>query len=61
MRIADPEAMERFSAQTLDKQIIKRLEQVGDLTGPVVFMTSDAGNFITGQSINVDGGPFINL
>jgi 3-oxoacyl-[acyl-carrier protein] reductase len=48
--------MKHFHAQTLEKQIIKRLEQVGDLAGSMVFMAPDASDFITGQSINVDGG-----
>jgi NAD(P)-dependent dehydrogenase (short-subunit alcohol dehydrogenase family) len=56
LSIADPEAIPKFKQQTLDKQIIKRLEQPSDLSGTVVFLSSDASDFITGQSINVDGG-----
>jgi NAD(P)-dependent dehydrogenase (short-subunit alcohol dehydrogenase family) len=56
LSIADPTAMEHFHAQTLEKQIIKRLEQPEDLSGTVIFFASDSSDFITGQSINVDGG-----
>jgi 3-oxoacyl-[acyl-carrier protein] reductase len=56
LNIDEPEAMTAFKRQTLDKQIIKRHEVPADLAGPLVFLTSDASDFITGQSINVDGG-----
>lgn len=35
---------------------IKRAEQPQDVAGLVVFLASDASNFITGQTIVVDGG-----
>ena len=35
---------------------IKRPEEAKDLAGTVVFLASDDAAFITGQTINVDGG-----
>ncbi|MGZ3612774.1 MAG: SDR family oxidoreductase, partial [Thermodesulfobacteriota bacterium] len=32
------------------------LEQPNDLLGAVIFLASDESNFITGQTILVDGG-----
>jgi len=55
-QIADPETVAGFKRQLLDMQIIKRNEQPEDLAGTVVFLASDASDFITGQTINVDGG-----
>jgi NAD(P)-dependent dehydrogenase (short-subunit alcohol dehydrogenase family) len=46
---------ERFQA-VANMQAIKRVEQPEDLVGTVAFLTSDDAAFITGQSINVDGG-----
>jgi NAD(P)-dependent dehydrogenase (short-subunit alcohol dehydrogenase family) len=43
---------------TWDYQAIKRLGEPEDVTGAVVFLTSDAASFITGQSIVVDGGQY---
>lgn len=37
-------------------QVIKRREQPSDLTGAVVFFASDESDFITGQSLVIDGG-----
>jgi NAD(P)-dependent dehydrogenase (short-subunit alcohol dehydrogenase family) len=37
-------------------QVIKRPEVPADLVGTVSFLTSDDVAFITGQTINVDGG-----
>ena len=37
-------------------QAIKRVEVPDDLVGTVSFLTSDDAAFITGQTLNVDGG-----
>jgi (S)-1-phenylethanol dehydrogenase len=37
-------------------QAIKRVEVPEDLIGTVSFLTSDDAAFITGQTLNVDGG-----
>jgi NAD(P)-dependent dehydrogenase (short-subunit alcohol dehydrogenase family) len=37
-------------------QAIKRVEVPGDLAGALSFLTSDDAAFITGQTLNVDGG-----
>jgi len=47
-----PDALEA-NAQ---RRIFKRLETGADLIGTVLFLCSDASAFITGQTLNVDGG-----
>ena len=47
-------------AAMLQQQCIKRPETPGDLVGTVVFLASDDAAFITGQTINVDGGLILN-
>src|SRR5258708_3165748 len=41
---------------TWEQQAIKRLGEPEDVTGAVLFLTSDDAAFITGQAIVVDGG-----
>ena len=38
------------------KPALGRLGQPEDVVGPVCFLASDASAFVTGQSLNVDGG-----
>ena len=38
-----------------------RLGQPDDLVGPTVFLASDLANYVTGASLLVDGGVFVNL
>jgi 3-oxoacyl-[acyl-carrier protein] reductase len=54
--LADPETVARIREWVLDQQIIKRHEEPADLTGTVVFLASEDSDFITGQTINVNGG-----
>jgi 3-oxoacyl-[acyl-carrier protein] reductase len=54
--IADPQTVARIRAWVLEQQIIKRSEEPADLAGTVVFLASDDSDFITGQTINVNGG-----
>ena len=43
---------------TWEQQAIKRLAEPEDVTGAVLFLTSDDAAFITGQAIVVDGGQY---
>src|SRR5262245_33475869 len=54
--IADPETVARLRSWVVDQQIIKRSEEPADLAGTVVFLASEDSDFITGQTINVNGG-----
>jgi meso-butanediol dehydrogenase/(S,S)-butanediol dehydrogenase/diacetyl reductase len=44
--------MEEFSAGI----ILGRVAQPADIAAVALFLASDASNYLTGQSINVDGG-----
>jgi NAD(P)-dependent dehydrogenase (short-subunit alcohol dehydrogenase family) len=35
---------------------LKRIGELEELVGPAVFLSSDAGNYVTGQTLFVDGG-----
>jgi Enoyl-(Acyl carrier protein) reductase len=47
---------EEQKRSTWGQQAIKRLGEPEDVTGAVLFLTSDDAAFITGQAIVVDGG-----
>lgn len=53
---AGPEGFEAMCQQLIDMQIVKRSEEPRDLVGTILFLASDASEFISGQTINVDGG-----
>ncbi len=49
---ADPELSARNAAQTC----IGRNGEVHDMDGPMMFFCSNASNYVTGQTLFVDGG-----
>ena len=54
--MADAETVSHIRAAVLEQQIVKRAELPSDLAGALVFLASDESDFITGQTINVNGG-----
>ena len=52
---SQPDEMKRA---TWEQQAIKRLAEPEDITGAVLFLTSDDASFITGQALVVDGGQY---
>ena len=52
-----PQSEEQKRA-TWEQQAIKRLGEPEDITGAILFLTSDDAAFITGQPIVVDGGQY---
>jgi NAD(P)-dependent dehydrogenase (short-subunit alcohol dehydrogenase family) len=49
----DPEGYSRF---VLERQALKRRGSARDIAGVLMFFASDAAGFVTGQTLNVDGG-----
>ena len=52
-----PQSEEQKRA-TWEQQAIKRMAEPEDITGAVLFLTSDDASFITGQALVVDGGQY---
>jgi NAD(P)-dependent dehydrogenase (short-subunit alcohol dehydrogenase family) len=47
---------DEYSQWVLDQQSVKRRGTPGDIGNLVVFLSSDASSFITGQTVVIDGG-----
>lgn len=47
---------EHFVHEVLSRTPLKRIGELQDLVGPVVFLSSEAANYMTGQTLFVDGG-----
>lgn len=45
-----------YTQRILDSQAVKRRGRPADIANALMFLASDASSFITGQTINVDGG-----
>ena len=54
--MADAETVAHIRALVLEQQIVKRGEEPRDLTGALVFLASADSDFISGQTVNVNGG-----
>ena len=55
--LADAEKRARMEARVP----LGRLGEPEDLAGPIVFLASDMARYVTGASLLVDGGAFVNL
>jgi NAD(P)-dependent dehydrogenase (short-subunit alcohol dehydrogenase family) len=57
---ATPKVVDNFPSDMIDKEsqdgALKRRQVANDLVGAIVFLSSDDAGFITGQTINIDGG-----
>ena len=56
MNEADIVANERIYKHIVGKTPMRRLGEVGELVGPLVFLASDASSYMTGQTLVIDGG-----
>jgi 3-oxoacyl-[acyl-carrier protein] reductase len=56
--LATASQADEMKRATWEQQAIKRLGQPEDITGAVLFLTSDDAAFITGQAIVADGGQY---
>ncbi len=49
-------ATKEMNEMVVGRRSLKREEQAEDLTGVITFLSSDESDFVTGQTIVVDGG-----
>jgi len=49
----DPEG---YNRHVLDRQAVKRRGEPADIANALIFLCSDGAGFITGQTLNIDGG-----
>lgn len=54
--LANPEKWGRFMEMAPQARLIKRDQQPEDLVGALIFLASSDSDFMTGQSITIDGG-----
>ncbi|KAF9457063.1 hypothetical protein BDZ94DRAFT_287807 [Collybia nuda] len=54
-------ADEKKREYTVNRTVLGRLGAPDDISGPVVFLASDLAKYVTGASLLVDGGLFVNL
>jgi NAD(P)-dependent dehydrogenase (short-subunit alcohol dehydrogenase family) len=56
----NPSYTDDYYKATVNTRCIKRIEMPEDLTGTIVFLSSEDSDMITGQTIVVDGGSVFN-
>jgi NAD(P)-dependent dehydrogenase (short-subunit alcohol dehydrogenase family) len=54
--LIDSDQLAPLRDQWLTMTPMRRLAEVSDLTGPAVFLASDAARYMTGHDLVVDGG-----
>ena len=48
-----------YLAKTTERAPLRRIGEPNEIAGAVVFLASPAGNFMTGQTLVIDGGRVI--
>jgi 3-oxoacyl-[acyl-carrier protein] reductase len=48
--------MIRFRQSSVDLRALKRIQTPNDVVGAMLFLASPLSDFMTGQTVNVDGG-----
>jgi NAD(P)-dependent dehydrogenase (short-subunit alcohol dehydrogenase family) len=51
--MSEPPEIQQYTAQAT---LVGRIADTDEMIGPALLLTSDAGSFITGQVLMVDGG-----
>lgn len=49
-----------YLQQSIDSIPFGRAAEASDVANAILFLSSEAGNYITGQALNIDGGMFMN-